>query len=291
MKILNLGEFGLINRIKQLVPQGRDVVMGIGDDTAVLPLSSSKYLLFKTDMLIEGRHFTRRIKPELIGRKALACNISDVAAMGGTPTSAVVALGLPKNLPVKFVNDLYKGMSALAREFNVSIVGGDTNASDKIIISVALLGEVPRKHLTTRAGAKAGDWIFVSGVLGGSLKSGRHLSFTPRVGEAQFLVNKFKPTAMMDISDGLGGDLNHILNASKVGAKLWEDAIPRHKGVSLKQALSDGEDFELLFTLPAAKAQKLMHWQFQRKQLHFYPIGEIIANKNKKVYAQGYTHF
>ena len=291
MKISQLGEFGLIDLIRKQAPVNHRVIRGIGDDCAVLAYTKEKYLLFKTDMLIEDVHFTRRMPAQSIGHKALACNISDIAAMGGLPTSAVVSVGLPKNTTVEFVQNLYKGMGRLARQFAVSIVGGDTNKAGKLIISIALLGEVEKKYLVTRSGAKPKDRIFVSGPLGNSFKSGRHLAFTPRVQEARFLVEKFKPNAMMDISDGLAGDLNHILSASKTGARLWEESIPCHQGVTLKQALNEGEDFELLFTLPPSRAKSLMDWQYQNKALYFYPIGEITANPRQEIHAQSFTHF
>ena len=291
MNISQLGEFGLINALKKYAPVSQDVIKGIGDDTAVLPYTKTKYLLFTTDMLAEGVHFTRRMPANSIGHKALACNISDIAAMGGLPTFAVVSIGVPKNLPVKFVEDIYKGMQALAKEFNVSIVGGDTIKSDKIVINVALLGEVEKKYLITRDGAKKGDWIFVTGALGGSFKSGKHLTFTPRVEQARFLVKNFKPNAMMDISDGLAGDLNHMLEESKVGACIDREFVPRCKGGSITQALSEGEDFELLFTLNSDKACKLIEWQERQKILYFYPIGVITADVKQRIYDKGFTHF
>ncbi|MBI4309903.1 MAG: thiamine-monophosphate kinase [Candidatus Omnitrophica bacterium] len=291
MNISHVGEFGLIEALKKYAPVSKNVFKGIGDDAAVLPFSKDKYLLFTTDMLAEDAHFTRRMKAEAIGHKAMACSISDIAAMGGLPTFAVVSIGLPKLTPVDFVRNIYKGMARVSKQFNVNIVGGDTVKSDKIVINVALLGQVEKEYLVTRSGAKPKDWIFVSGHLGGSLASGRHLTFIPRVAQARFLVQYFKPNAMMDISDGLAGDLNHILRMSKVGAKLWEETIPRHKGATLKQALNDGEDFELLFTLPAAKARRLMQWQAGRKAFYFYPIGEITANAEQIIPSKGHAHF
>ena len=290
MNIAKIGEFGLIDIIRKSVPVSRDVIRGIGDDTAVLPYNKDKYLLLTTDMLAEDVHFTRQMNAVEVGHKALACNISDIAAMGGTPTYAVVSIGLP-NVSAKWVKDLYKGMSDIAKQFNVSIVGGDTIKSDKIVINVALMGEVKKKYLVTRDGAKAGNQIFVTGPLGGSLKSGRHLTFTPRLSQARFLVKNFKPTAMMDISDGLAGDLNHILKASRVGAKLFEESIPQNKGVTLKQAMTDGEDFELLFTLPPAKAQELMDWQVKQKAFYFYPIGVITADPKQTIHGKSFTHY
>ncbi len=311
MKISQLGEFGLIDALKHFAPVSKAVIKGIGDDAAVLPYSKSQYLLFTTDMLAEGTHFTRRMPPHGIGHKALACNISDIAAMGGWPTFAVVSIGVPKNLPVGFIKDVYKGIQRTGHAFNVSIVGGDTIKTDKIVINVALLGLVERNNLTTRDGARAGDWVFVTGPLGGSLKSGRHMNFLPRLAQARFLVENFKPHAMMDISDGLSGDLNHILKASKVGVRLDLASIPRHKGVSLSQALNDGEDFELVFTLGSKKARSLMDWQAKKNlsfppdknirgqaswnpdknSFHFYPIGTITSDAKEKIKAGSFTHF
>ena len=291
MKINQLGEFGLIDLIRKQLRIGSEVICGIGDDAAVLPYTKDKYLLLTTDMMVQGVHFDRGAQPQAVGHKTLACNISDIAAMGGMPTFAVVSIGVPKNLSVRYVADLYQGMQKLAKQFGISIVGGDTIKSDKIIINVALLGEVEKKYLVTRNGAKPGDWIFVSGALGGSLKSGKHLTFVPRLAQARFLVQNFKPNAMMDISDGLAGDLNHILKASKVGAKLDEEFIPRHKGIGLHQALTEGEDFELLFTLSKSKAKQLLNWQQRSKKWFFYPIGCITPNPNQRISTPSFTHF
>ena len=291
MKISQLGEFALIDALEKFTPVFKEVIKGIGDDAAVLPYSKDKYLLLTTDMLAEDTHFTRLMPPQLIGHKSLACNISDIAAMGGVPTFAVVSIGIPKNLPVRFIKEVYKGIQLVAQSFNVSIVGGDTIKTDKIVINIALLGLVEKKYLIRRDGAKPGDWIFVTGPLGGSFKSGRHLNFIPRVRQARFLVEKFRPSAMMDISDGLAGDLNHILKASKVGARLDHASIPRHKGVSFLQALNDGEDFELLFTLSPKRARLLMDWQAKQRSFYFYPIGTITKDVKERINSKSFTHF
>ena len=289
--ISQIGEFGLIDALKKYAPLSKSVIKGIGDDAAVLPYSQKEYLLFTTDMLAEGTHFTQAMPPQAIGHKALACNISDIAAMGGVPTFAVISIGVPKKISVSYIKDLYKGMRQTARAFNVSIVGGDTIKTEKIVINIALLGKVEKKFLVTREGAKPGDWIFVTGSLGGSFKSGRHLNFTPCLPQARFLVENFKPNAMMDISDGLAGDLGHILKASRVGARLDLESVPRHKGASLSQALNDGEDFELLFTLSAQRSRALMDWQAKQKSFYFYPIGTITADVKEKIHSKSFTHF
>lgn len=290
-----IGEFGLIDLLRKYRGKRAGVVKGIGDDTAVVPLDAKRYLLLTTDMLMEGAHFTRKDPPRAIGRKALACSISDIAAMGGSPRYALVSLGVPGNLPWAFVRDLYNGLDALAREFGVAIVGGDTIKSPKVVVNVALAGEARTSDVVYRSGARAGDRIFVTGPLGNSLASGWHLKFIPRIKEAQYLARHVKPTAMIDISDGLAADLGHILEESKVGAVLEEERIPRRDGATLRQALYDGEDFELLLTVSRRKAALL-------KRHKFYPIGEIVPrskglllrDKNKrltKISIKGYTHF
>lgn len=301
LKISQLGEFGLIELLKKYSFRQKNIIKGIGDDTAVLFLNGQRHLLYTTDMMVEGVHFTKKTLPHLIGHKAMGCNISDIAAMGGIPTFALVSLGLPKNLSVKFVEELYKGMYELGKKFNVSIVGGDTVASDKIVINVALLGEVACTDLVTRQGAQVGDWIFVTGALGRAWKTDKQFTFTPRVSEARFLVEHFKPSAMIDVSDGLTADLGHILEQSKIGAELYAKEIPLNRGASLNDALSDGEDFELLFTLDAGKAKRLMDWQTKNSRWFFYPIGKIVKpkglhlidpdGKKKKILTKGFTHF
>lgn len=301
MKALSkLGEFGLIDLIRRMVNEGKGVIKGIGDDTAVLSYNARKHLLFTTDMLAEGVHFTRAMGGRSIGYKALACNISDIAAMGGCPTFAVISLGVPPNLEVGFALDIYKGMNILAKKFKVAIVGGDTIKSAKIIINVALLGEVIKHRLVTRAGAKIGDMIFITGPLGRSLQTGKHICFTPRLKESQYLVKNFKPTAMIDISDGLAADLGHILEESRGGAVIHGAQVPRNKNASLDQALFDGEDFELLFTLPRTQGQRLL--KTRHNPFRFYPIGEIVhrnqglslldpKGRKRNLLSKGFKHF
>ena len=301
MILRNLGEFNLINRISKSVKLSSNVIKGIGDDAAVIKHTKNSYLLFSCDMLLEDRHFKRQSGGYLIGKKALSINVSDIAAMGGMPEYCVVSLGVPGSLRAKYVDDIYKGIKAAARKFKIDLVGGDTIRSKKIIIDIAVLGKVERENLVLRSDAMAGDWIFVTGSLGGSLKGkGKHLNFTPRLKEARFLVNNFKVNAMIDVSDGLLADLGHILEESKKGADVYERCVPVSKDAKdFDSAVRDGEDFELVFTVPKRQGNRLIKkWPFKTRLSR---IGEICRDKGlyvvrengkrEKVKAAGYRHF
>ena len=309
-----MNEFELIARLTKALPTNQSVVTGAGDDCAVLDLGAADTLvLFKTDAVVEGFHFTRATPPEKIGRKALARCLSDIAAMAGTPTAALVTIALPEKFDAEFVAKIYDGMNALAREHGVAIVGGETTTNpERILISISLIGGVPRGKQILRSGAKPGDAIFVTGELGGSLAE-RHLDFEPRLAEARWLAEHFTIHAMMDLSDGLGGDLRHILNASQVGAELLKTAVPVSRAARLAArksssakpafaaALTDGEDFELLFTIASKDAVKLLDaWQKKFPKLKLSCIGKIVAGDGilirdksglHKLNIRGYTHF
>lgn len=267
-----IGEFGFIDLIRSKMKLSSSVLKGIGDDAALVQSPKNKILVLTTDMLVEGVHFTKDMPAQGIGHKALGCNVSDIAAMGGRPLYALVSLGISGKIPLSFIKKIYEGMERLARRYKISIVGGDTVKSDKMIINVALIGEVNSRQAVLRSGAKVGDWIFVSGPLGKSLSSQWHLKFTPRLKESQYLIKYFRPTAMIDVSDGLAADLGHILEESRVGGVLEEVKIPRRSKASLQNALYDGEDFELIFTLPPNRAKKLL----KSSLYQFYCIGEIV---------------
>lgn len=276
MKTLQrLGEFGLIERIARGIRVNKSVICGIGDDAAVLAYTKEKYLLLTTDMLVEGVHFSlAEATYAQIGRKSLAVNISDIAAMGGIPKYAVIAVGLPKAICIRAVDEMVRGITSLAKEFGINIVGGDTVRAHKIILCVSLMGEVKKRNLTLRSGAKPGDLIFVTGTLGGSRRL-KQFNFIPRVKEAQKLIARFRPTAMIDLSDGLASDLARISEASKVGAVIFKESIPLSRGATLQSALDEGEDFELLFTLSLDTARKFS------KQDNFPVtcIGKIVEQK------------
>ncbi|OGX29847.1 MAG: hypothetical protein A3F87_04305 [Omnitrophica WOR_2 bacterium RIFCSPLOWO2_12_FULL_51_24] len=297
MKLKKLGETGLIERLAKYVK-------GIGDDCAVIRISKKRYLLITIDMLLEDVDFKlKEATPYQIGWKSLACGLSDIASMGGAAKYAVVSLGLPGKLSVEFVDGLYRGIKALAKRFDVEIVGGDTNASKKLVIDVAVLGFIQPDRLTLRSGAKPGDIICVTGVLGGSYKSKRHLTFVPRLNEARSLVKNFRITSMIDISDGLSTDLNHIAKESGVGACVYEELIPLSKDAkSVSAALNEGEDFELLFTMPLREARRLARKGPGSNGVKITQIGEILDKKIgvkiitsdgrvKDLKSKGFSHF
>ena len=293
MKLRDLGEEGLIRRIAQTIPAGPRVVKGIGDDCAVLWGSGRMHRLFASDMLVEGVHFTRKMSAEGIGWKALAVNVSDVAAMGGLPRQAVISVGFPPSTQVSFVDRLYRGLRRCARAYGVDLVGGDTNRASRVVIDVAILGEVEKSRVVYRSGARPGDALLVTGRLGGSLRSGRHLRFRPRVREARLLGSKAKLHAMIDLSDGLGPDLAKLCGASGVSARLDPAALPRHAGCSTEQALSDGEDFELLIAAAPRDARRLLAWAGKNLACGLHRIGVVVARSGTKRprRPRGFRHF
>jgi len=305
-----MNEFDLIALLTKSLPSNNSVVTGVGDDCAVLDLGArDRLILFKTDAVVESVHFTRETPPEKIGRKALARCLSDIAAMAGTPAAALVTIGLPEKFEPGFVAKIYEGLNALAAQHNVAIVGGETTMNpNRIFISIALLGTVVRGKQVLRSGAKTGDAIFVTGELGGSL-AGRHLEFEPRLHEARWLAKHFSIHAMIDLSDGLAGDLRHVLKASGVGAELLKSAIPVSRAAKLAArnkpafaaALTDGEDFELLFTVAGGGAVKLLDgWRKKFPKLKLSCIGKIVAGEGvilrdktgaQQLNTHGYVHF
>jgi thiamine-monophosphate kinase len=307
-------EFELIARLTRDLAGNSSVVVGAGDDCAVLEVGlADRLLLFKTDAVVEGIHFNATAAPGQIGRKALARCLSDVAAMAGTPTAAVVTLALPRNFDSGFVEAMYDGLNNLAKQHEVAIVGGETTTNpERMLVSVAVLGWVDRGQGGRRCQAKAGDAIFVTGELGGSL-AGRHLDFEPRLAEARWIASHFSLHAMIDLSDGLAEDLRHILKASGGGAELLSAAIPISRearraaraGSSTKPALlaalTDGEDFELLFTVASREAVPLLDaWRTRFPGLRLSCIGKIVPQAGitlrdrhgvKPLTAHGYVHF
>lgn len=275
-------EFELIDWIRrQELPHPR-IRRGIGDDAAVVSWPDPSDLLVTVDMLMDGVDFrVGETDPVRIGRKALAVNLSDIAAMAGWPVAAVVSVALPRRGGDTLAHGLQAGLQEMATRFDVALAGGDTNTWDgPLVISVTVIGEAIGKGPVLRSGAKPGDWIMATGSFGGSIL-GKHLDFTPRITEALALNQFVDLHAMIDVSDGLAADLRHILEESQVGAILESEKIPiapdahalQDKRSPLEHALGDGEDFELLFTVPPADGAKLLATPLF--QAPVWRIGEI----------------
>jgi thiamine-monophosphate kinase len=264
------GEFAYIDWVRrQTQPDGR-VLIGPGDDTAGLRLAAGLPCLVTTDMLLEGSCFRlAEAGPRRVGRKAMAVNLSDIAAMAGRPVAAVVSVGLPRQGRRALAEELYRGLREVADDFDTALVGGDTNSWDgPLVISVTLLGEATVRGPVRRSGARPGDWLLVTGPFGGSIR-GKHLEFTPRVREALRLHEVADLHAMIDVSDGLAADVNHLCEESRCGAVLRSEAIPiataaqsMNDGRSaLEHALGDGEDFELVFAVAPDDGRALLETQ------------------------------
>ena len=280
---MSLSETELIQRLTQDLPADSSVLTGPGDDCAVLDWSGSK-LLFKTDAIVEGIHFERDTPPEAIGRKALARALSDIAAMAGTPTHALITLGVHAEMEPSLIEAVYQGLRDCAREHHVNIVGGETTSLSQLTLSISLIGKASKPIL--RTGSTVGDAIFVSGELGGSL-AGHHLNFTPRLKEARWLSDQDIVHAMIDLSDGLATDLRHLLS-DQTGAELLTRALPIRRAAkerardnpsgktALLAALTDGEDYELLFTVSSKDAVPLLDgWKSAFPETPLHCIGKI----------------
>jgi len=321
MKISQIGgEFALIDRVTHKI-RDRDVIVGIGDDTAVLKYKANKYLLFTTDMLVENDHFNLKWStPEQIGKKSIEVNVSDIAAMGGIPKYAVVSICLRKDIPVEFVDKLYNGIYKTAEKYKLEIIGGDTTHGDLVVINIAMLGEVNKKNLSLRSDAKVNDLICVTGNLGQStaglnllLNNIKDKRFQPILKkhmepEAQLRKSRIISNycnAMIDVSDGLASEVEHICEMSKTGAAIYKEKIPvsdltKEAARLVKKdaydfALYGGEDFELVFTISRKNLSLL-----KKKNEKIYTVGKILQkrkgvyllDKDKKIrLKKGYDHF
>ncbi len=300
-------EFAFINWIRKRVDAGGGVLLGIGDDAAQVECPGGSFLV-STDMLLEGAHFQPSAGWRLIGRKAMAVSLSDMAAMAARPKYAVCAVGLSEEREPEDARKLFRGMNEIASDFGCQIVGGDLTSWRKpTAICTTVFGEATGKGLLTRSGAMNGDRIVVTGELGGS-SAGKHLQFLPRVVEAIYLNQNYEVHSCIDISDGLGLDLGHILEESGVGAIVYADSVPiseaagkarsRSGKTPLEHALSDGEEFELLLTMPPVEAQRLLEdKEFGTRVSVVGGItggGYVIQDSDgriRKYKPEGYAHF
>jgi thiamine-monophosphate kinase len=301
MKLKGLGEDAVVAALLRGLPADAcDVVRGPGDDCAVIGHARAKtWRLLKTDCVIEGIHFQAKENARKIGWKALARTISDIAAMGGRPLHALVTLAISPEEDLNRAAGVYAGLKKCAEKYGIAIVGGETARSPgPMFISVTLCGEVERRLCVFRSGGKAGDRLFVTGRLGGSLR-GRHLTFEPRLEEGRWLTRHFQLHAMMDLSDGLGADLPRIARASGCGYRLDEAALPLNPGCTARDGIADGEDYELLFALAPRDEERLeVLWPRKFPGLALTRIGELTrlsepagGKRKKKEAADGYDHF
>ena len=304
-------ERSFIRWLRERIPAHPQAPLGIGDDAALLQFSVGKQVVATTDMLMDGVDFVLAdCDPRRVGRKALAVNLSDLAAMAATPVAAFVSLALPRQGGQLLAQQLYEGLLPLAAEFQIALAGGDTNSWDApLAISITALGEVTPGQEFSRAGARPGDWILVTGSFGGSIL-GKHFDFTPRLREALWLAAHAEIHAAIDVSDGLSLDLFRLAEESGCGAAISPEHVPldpaavtlaqqRADGVSpLQHALADGEDFELILAAPPASAAQLI--ATQPLAAGITKIGEFVAQPGLwrigaggeliPLAAQGYEH-
>jgi thiamine-monophosphate kinase len=333
MRLRDLGEWGLIERVRhQITSTGTGILVGIGDDAAVWEPADNRMSLASIDSQVDGVHFDRAyMSYEEIGYRAMAAALSDIAAMGGIPTCGLVALFLPEEMLVEEVDELYRGIIDASETYGIVVAGGDTVKSRQLALGVTVVGEVEKSKLTLRSGAKVGDAICVTGELGGS-EAGRVIAKhglelrrgvqqvlvrkfkrpNPRLAEGRILVEAANIHAMIDLSDGLAADLNHLAAESSVGMRIRKDLIPVAQGVvnvarivgrqEYDFAIAGGEDFELLFTLPKDQVRTVKEALAKRTDIRVTEIGEVVAAEKKIVLVDrkgrgkllevgGYDHF
>ncbi len=330
MKLKDIGEFGFIKRIARgSVCNPRDIIRGIGDDAAVFNVAKNQKLVITTDLLIEKIHFLRdKIKPYDLGCKAMAVNLSDIAAMGAKPGHALISIGIPQEIEIAYLDRLYSGLKKTAADFGVNIIGGDTTGSESgLIINIALTGSAPKNKILYRNTAKPGDKIFVTGPLGDS-RAGLYFIlndikpagifnklFTahnkpyPYVQEGRFLAGCEGVHAAIDISDGLSSDLGHIADESGAGFIIYADSLPISDALSrfcekfsfnaIDYALAGGEDYVLAFTIKASAAKKIESAYEKKFGKKLFCIGEVTKKKRIifrdgkyfPVKAEGWDHF
>jgi thiamine-monophosphate kinase len=294
VRLSELGEDALIARLVAGLPSGAEVVVGPGDDCAVVQVPGGDDLqLLKTDCIVESVHFLKEAAPERVGWKAVARVLSDFAAMGGSPDHLLVTLVVSQECALEWVDGVYAGMTRCASRFGASIVGGECSRlpeGSPAVLSVSGTGRVTLEALVLRSGGHVGDSLYVTGRLGGSL-AGKHLDFVPRLEESACLVSRKGVRAMMDLSDGLAMDLPRLARASGCGFVLEESAIPCNAGVGVKEAVGDGEDYELLLAVdPWARSAVETAWRTQFPDLPLTRIGELCEGQAGEI-SGGWDHF
>ena len=295
-------ELQLVEYIRKTAGKPADgVIEGIGDDCAVVKYRKNEHLLVASDMLVDRTHFEiKKCGYEKIGRKAVAVNISDIAAMGGDPKYITVSIGIPGHVKIPQIKQIYKGVKKICSEYGILLIGGDTNRSKVLVIDVSIMGLVKKKQLVKRSGAKKGDLILITGPVKDGKKE--HLTFKPRLEESRYLTKSYKINSMIDTSDGIAPDIARICSQSNAGCTVFAEAVPLSKGLTMKDALYYGESFELLFTMSVKEARRLIrNTRAGKRRANYYVIGEITGPKEglkliekngriAKLKVQGYCH-
>ena len=295
MKLRDIGEDRLLDRLLSRLLLGKKVLYGPGDDCALVETRDHQNLLvLKADCVVAGVHFLPTANALHVGWKAMMRPLSDFAATSAVPQSALITLIAPEKTTVEWVERLYGGLSRAAKRFKVSIVGGEmSRTAGPVAISVSVAGFVERNRSVSRQGGKAGDDLFVTGRLGGALKQ-KHLQFVPRIVESRWLTRNFPIHAMMDLSDGLGADLPRLAKASRVGFAIELESLPLARGAKIDNAISEGEDYELLFAISRRERNRLLRsWQKRFPRLLLTRIGSFSRRStgNLQPLPRGYTHF
>jgi thiamine-monophosphate kinase len=295
MKLRDVGEDKLLGQLLPHLRLEKTVVAGAGDDCAVTKTFPRRnFLVLKTDCIVEGVHFLSGANPVDVGWKAMMRPLSDFAATSALPQFALITLIASKEVEVEWVKALYRGLRGSAKRFKISIVGGEMSSTPgPIAISVSIAGFVEKGRWLSRRGGKVGDDLFVTGRLGGAVKQ-KHLQFIPRIVESRWLTKNFAIHAMMDLSDGLGVDLPRLARASNVGFKIEMESLPLSRGAKIDSAISEGEDYELLFAISRRDRNRLERgWRRKFPKLPLTRIGSLsqLSTKNSQLLPSGYVHF
>jgi thiamine-monophosphate kinase len=295
MNLRDLGEDRLLRLLLPRLPFSSSVVNGPGDDCAVVETPDNRnFLVLKTDCVVEGVHFLLKANAVDVGWKAMMRPLSDFAATSAIPQFALVTLIASEQTKVAWVERLYRGLGSAARRFKVSMVGGEMSSTrGPTAISVSAIGFVEKERCLSRRGGKAGDDLFVTGRLGGAVKQ-KHLQFIPRIPESRWLTKNFSIHAMIDLSDGLGADLPRLAMASRVGFAIETGSLPLSRDAKVNDAISEGEDYELLFAISPRDRNRLeRNWRKKFPKLPLTRIGKLnskFERQNSK-FAGGYVHF
>jgi thiamine-monophosphate kinase len=295
MKLREIGEDRLLSQLLPDLPLAKAVVSDPGDDCAVVETRDRRNLLvLKTDCVVAGVHFLATANALHVGWKAMMRPLSDFAATSAVPQFALITLIAPEQTKVKWVENLYRGLRRAAKRFKVSIVGGETSSTHgPAAISVSVVGFVEKERRVSRGGGKVRDDLFVTGRLGGAMKQ-KHLQFVPRIAESRWLTRNFSIHAMMDLSDGLGADLPRLAKASRVGFTVEMENLPVTRGAKIGDAISEGEDYELLFAIsPRERTRLQREWRKKFQEPPLTRIGSLsqLLTKNNQLLPRGYVHF